>query len=650
MDAFEVDDADVFFGRERMTRRLLAAVVGSLNERGPLVLVGPSGSGKTSLLNAGLMAELRREGLPDVHGSTGWPCLRLTPGTNPLRRLAGLLDATKPDMAGLLQEDPGRVVELVKGQLAGRPGQRLIVLVDQLEELFTLCPAPSERVAFLRVVTALAERDGDDPPPGLVVLALRADFYGQAAAYPELFAALRDRPLLVEPMESDELRAAIEEPAAAAGLALDDGLPEVILHEFGASAGTSGAGQPAAGTLPLLSHVLWATWRQRAGSRLTVAGYRAAGGVERAIATTAEQVYATLDAAGQDAVRRMLSRLVRVGEDAADTAQLVGLAALTDGLPDTHAAQRAIDRLTEARLLTLDRDTARISHEALLRAWPRLREWLDADRDWLRARQQLADDTRAWQRAGRDPSLLYRGNRLAALRQRAAEAPASATSLEPAAAEFMDASWRAERRGLRRRRLTVTVLTALLVVAVGALGAAAWQSRLAAQQRDLASARAAGQAADRLRTTDPALAMRLALAARHVADTPEARTSLYNSALAPYDTLLHGHADAVGRLAYSLERHLLASSSKDHTTRLWDLTDPERPRTTAVIHTNADTDSVFSPDGRLLATGNTGTAQQLWDITNIDKPVLVATLAETRGYLSFSPDGHLLAAVNRDAL
>lgn len=649
LDAFEVDDADVFFGRERMTRRLLAGVAASLDE-GPLVLVGPSGSGKTSLLNAGLMAELRREGLPDVPGSAGWPCLRLTPGASPLRRLAGLLDATKPDVAGLLQEDPGRAVELVNGLLADRPGQRLIILVDQLEELFTLCPAPSERVAFLRAVTALAERDGDDPPPGLVVLALRADFYGQAAAHPELFAALRDRPLLVEPMAPDELRAAIEQPAATAGLALDDGLSEVILHELGASGGTSGPGQPATGALPLLSHVLWATWRQRAGSRLTVGGYRAAGGVSRAIATTAEQVYAGLDAAGQDAARRMLSRLVRVGEDTADTAQPAALAALTQGLPDTHAAQRAIDRLTEARLLTLDRDTARISHEALLRAWPRLRDWLDADRDWLRASQQLTDDARAWERAGRDPSLLYRGNRLAALGQRAAEAPASTTSLEPAAAEFIDASWRAERRGVLRRRLTVTVLTALLVVAVGALGIAAWQSRLAARQRDLASARAAGQAADRLRSTDPALAMQLALAARHVADTPEARTSLYNSALAPYDTLLTGHTDRVGRLAYSLGRHLLVSSSNDHTVRLWDLTDLARPRTTAVIHTDADTDSVLSPDGRLLAAGNTGTAQQLWDITNIDKPVLAATLADARGRLSFSPDGHLLAAVNKDAL
>ncbi|MER5362781.1 AAA family ATPase [Streptomyces sp. NPDC002785] len=403
LDAFGVDDADVFFGRDGMTERVFTALteVAAADEPGPLVLVGPSGSGKTSLLNSGLMAGLRERGLL---GTTSWLSLRLTPGRSPLRRLAARFD-TNPESVDLMREDPDRATELAERLLAGRPEQRLIVLVDQLEELFTLCLDPSERTAFLRAVTALARPSGGGRPGALVVLALRADFYGQAAAHPELLAALRDTQLLVEPMTPDELHAAIEGPAAAAGLVLDEGLADVILHEFGATADR----QPAAGVLPLLSHVLWATWLRRVGSRLTVAQYRSVGGIAEAIKTTADDTYDGLDRQGREAVRLMLPRLVRVGEDSADTAQPVDRSALLHGLPDTAAAQQAIDRFTQARLLTLDHDSARISHEVLLRAWPRLTEWVDADRDWLRARQQLAADARAWERAGRESSFAVSG-------------------------------------------------------------------------------------------------------------------------------------------------------------------------------------------------------------------------------------------------
>lgn len=651
LDAFAADDADVYFGRERTTRQLLDAIAtaaGQVGEPGPLILVGPSGSGKTSLLNAGFLAGLRNGGLPGLPGSAGWPCLRFTPGPSPLRSLATQLDAGLA--AERLRQDPDGAVELADGLVAGRAGQRLIVLVDQIEEVFTSCPDPSERAAFLQAVSALASPAGDHAPGALVVLALRADFYGQAAAHPELLAALRDRQLLVEPMALDELRAAIERPAAATGLTLDDGLADVILHELGATTD----GQPAIGVLPLLSHALWSTWRYRAGSRLTVAGYRAAGGITQAIATTAEQVYTTLDAAGQDAVRRMLPRLVRVHDELADAALPVDLAALVHGLPDVPAAQRAIDRLTNARLLTLDRDTARISHEALLRAWPRLREWLDADRDWLRAHQQLADDARAWERSGRDPSLLYRGTRLAAMRQRAAEAPGSAADIEPVSAAFMDASRQDELRNTRRRKRRVVVLATLLVIAIGLGGVAVWQGlnaahrgQVAAQQRDDLASKAAGHTADLLRDADPGLAMQLALAAHRVADTPEARTSLYNSALVPYDTLLTGHTDVVKSLDYNPDRHLLVSASPDHTVRLWDHTDPRRPRAAAVIHSDVATDAAFAPTGQLLAAGNTGTGQQLWDIGDPDKPTQVATLPGAHGSLAFSPDGHRLAVANK---
>lgn len=623
LDAFGIDDVGLFHGREQMTKRLLAAVAES---DGPLVLVGASGSGKTSLLNAGLLAELRADGLP---GSAGWPVVRVTPGASPLDRLAARLDAASPDAADLLRADPGHTARLVGDRL----GPRLVLLVDQLEELFTLCPDPAERTAFLRAVTALAE-PAEERPGALVVFTLRADFYGQAAAHPELLPSLRDRQLLVEPMAGDELRAAIERPAAAAGLTLDDGLADLILHELG---------PPRAGVLPLLSHVLWSTWRRRSGSRLTVAGYRAVGGISEAIAATAEQVYGELDEPGRDAVRQMLPRLVRVGEDAADTARPVERSALLHDLPDLHAAQRAIDRLTEARLLTLDRDTARISHEVLLRAWPRLKKWIDADRDWLRAAQQLADDVGAWRQADRDPSLLYRGNRLAAVRERAA----GAAALEPELAEFIDVSRRHERRRTRRDRIAVALLVVLLLVAAGLTTWATKANQETQRQLRIAQSRALAEDSMRFRDLDPRVALQLAQAAWHTAQTPEAYGALFTqyAQLQPvekvFQDLWRNNARRVmtgpgGSVAAFVDDGGLPS--------VWaglPGTDPHQGVTGQAPHELTGGTFQLSPSGRLLAYANDTGSVALWDLEHHSPAVMLRdTVQPTRivRALAFSAD------------
>lgn len=636
LDAYALDDADVFSGRAAMTERALAAVREAVDEPGPLVLVGPSGSGKTSLLNAGLLARLRDGAVP---GSAGWPGLRLTPGDSPLWNLARVLGAVSPGgAADSLREDPGHAAELVERLLADRPGRRLILLVDQLEELFTLCPDPSERTAFLKAVTAVARPPGAGTPRALVVLALRADFYAQAAAHPELLAVLSERQLLVEPMTTDELRTSIEEPAAAAGLALDDGLADLILHELGGTAD----GQPPPGALPLLSHVLRAAWQHSGGgTRLTIAGYRDTGGIAAAIRTTADDVYTGLDEHGQDAVRLMLPRLVRVGEEAADTAKPVERSALVHGLPDAEAAREAIRRFAGARLLTLDRDTVRISHEELLRAWPRLREWIDADRDWLRARQQLTDDAAVWERAGRDSSLLYRGKRLAALRERADQAPRRAGDLEPGLAAFMDASSRQERRGTRWRRIAVATLVALAVLATtGLVRAVVFQHRAEqAQQRDLSrylAAEAEGQ-----RTLHPGLAKQLSLLS-YQADHEAGRSALLNSRRTP--GVINGEEPA-DDFSFSANGQVLAISSGD----------------SVVLRTRKGNGRIggvlggpiaLDEDGTVLATSGYGSGRstsamlRMWDISDPGRPrrLVTAKTAGTVTALTFGADGNTLFA------
>ncbi|MCX4774985.1 AAA family ATPase [Streptomyces sp. NBC_01285] len=684
LDAFGVDDADVFFGRDGMTERVFAALteVAATDEPGPLVLVGPSGSGKTSLLSSGLMAGLRERGLL---GTTSWLSLRLTPGRSPLRRLAARFD-TSPESVDLIREDPDRAAELAERLLAGRPEQRLIVVVDQLEELFTLCTDPSERTAFLRAVTALARLSGGCRPGALVVLALRADFYGQAAAHPELLAALCDTQLLVEPMTADELHAAIEGPAAAGGLVLDEGLADVILHEFGATADR----QPAAGALPLLSHVLWATWLRRAGSRLTVAQYRAAGGIAEAIKTTADDTYDGLDLQGREAVRLMLPRLVRVGEDSADTAQPVDRSALLHGLPDTAAAQRAIDQFTEARLLTLDHDSARISHETLLRAWPRLTEWVDADRDWLRARQQLAADARAWEKAGRESSLLYRGSRLVAVRERAESSPVSAVEPESELAKFVDASWHQERRGVRRVRIAVAFLVALVVLATsGLIGSVAFQRRAErAGERDLARYLAAES--EDLRDQQPGLAKQLSLVSYRM-NKDAGRGALLNSRRTPgvinaeepaQDLAYSGDgrilaisvldrielrfpggsarvgAGVIGPVTISRDGQTLAAVTYDKRrpktarVQLWDISDPAHPRQTAAPQLDHAVHALaLSTNGKTLYGGLTTGEIRVWDIGDQAAPRPLPTLRAHSARidsLAVSPQRDLLASMSDD--
>ncbi|GAB2944917.1 AAA family ATPase [Nonomuraea fastidiosa] len=673
LDAYGVDDAGVFFGRDRMTERLFAALAEAA-EPGPLILVGPSGSGKTSLLDAGLTASLRERGLS---GTTSWLPLRLTPGGDPLRRLAAAF-GTGPEDADALRDSPDHAVELAERLLAGRPEQRLIVLVDQLEELFTLCRVPSERAAFLRAVTALASR-------APVVLALRADFYGRAAAHPELLTALRDRQVLIEPMTPDELRSAIEGPAAAAGLILDDGLADIILHEFGATADR----QPTAGALPLLSHVLWATWLRRVGSRLTVAQYRATGGIAEAIKTTAEKAYEELDQQAKEAARLMLPRLVRVGEDSADTAQPVDRSTLLQGLPDRAAGQRALEAFIEARLLTLDHDSARISHEALLRAWPRLAEWVDADREWLRARQQLAADARAWEQAGREPSLLYRGSRLAAVRARAESSSASALEPDPVIAEFVAASWRQERRSVRRARIVMASLLVLVVLAAsGGVGSFVFQRRAEqASERDLARYLAAE--AESLREEQPGLAKQLSLMAYRM-NKEAGRGALLNSRRTPgvinedepaYDLAFSGDGrvlaisagravelrfeggsgrvepqdvDLIGPVVLSRDGRTLAMVTYGPQTRirLWDVADPRRPRQVSASDLDQAAYSLaLTPDGGILYAGTQAGEIRVWDVADRARPQPLPPLkahSSRVDSLAASTERDLLASMSVD--
>ncbi|MGW7658000.1 WD40 repeat domain-containing protein, partial [Streptomyces tendae] len=465
---------------------------------------------------------------------------------------------------------------------------RPVVIVDQFEEAFTLGSDEAGRRTFIQLLHAACTPAGPgEPPPVLVVLGIRADFYELCLGYPELADALQHRHMVLGPLTTAELREAVTGPAKAVGLELEPGLAELIVREVSAD---GPRGTHDAGVLPLLSHALLATWQRRKGGRLTLAGYRAAGGIQGAVAATAERAWSSLDSEARTAARLLLLRLVRLGEDTQATRRRGTRHQLARESTDPGKTEESLETLVRARLVTLDAETVEITHEALLHAWPRLRDWIDEDRNDHLVRQRLEEDGRSWEGSNRDSSLLYRGSRLEQAHTWAKTA--GGTYLTRSAVEFLAASVRLRRRTVWLRRGAVSALVALAVLAAGT-AVVAWQ------QRDDAVFEQVVTEADRFQNTDPSLSAQLALVAHDLRPHDEAtRNRLLSVVNAPLATPLHGHTGAVYLTSFSPNGRLLATASYDRTVRLWDVKDRARPKPLGkplTGHKSWVSSAVFSP-------------------------------------------------------
>jgi len=430
---FDRADAEYFCGRERLVSDLVARLV----ESTLVGILGPSGIGKSSLLRAGVLPALTAGVLP---GSAAWRQLLLRPGEHPCVELESALDG----------EPPARAF----GQL--RPGERIVVAVDQLEELLTVCRFEEERAAFLeQLVDAARDRERR----ALVVVSLRADFYGRLASYPAFAELLSASHVLVGPMDRGELARAIEQPAARAGLEVEPTLVDALVADV--------AGEP--GGLPLLSTTLLELWRTRDGRALGYERYRASGGVRGAVARLAEAAYTQLDEDERRIARGVMLRLAG-GEEGALVRRRVPVAELER--PD--GAQRVLATLTDARLLTVTDGEVELSHEALLREWPRYQAWLEEDRAGRRLHAHLTRGAREWDSSGRDPGELYRGARLAGALEWAAHHD---DRLSPPERRFLDASRRHAARTTRRLYGILIGVGLLLVAACVAAAIAVVQNR-----------------------------------------------------------------------------------------------------------------------------------------------------------------------------
>ncbi|WP_329274973.1 WD40 repeat domain-containing protein [Streptomyces sp. NBC_01451] len=692
--SYRLEDTRWFFGRERSTNALVAQLRAAETPAAPetagtasadtdsgtgagvgtgtcglVMLVGASGAGKSSLLSAGLVPALQ-EGALGGPGQPAREVLQLVPGSDPLAeltcRIPGLSEIVSP--TGQPAAEPGtpefaRAVRETVAAWARRdaPGPdsdsgtvssaRPVIIVDQFEETFTLCPDETVRNTFIQLLHAASSPPGPgeragrgEGAPALVVLGIRADFYDQCLRHPELADALQHRHMVLGPLTTAELREAVTGPAKAVGLELEPGLAELIVREVSAD---GPRGTHDAGVLPLLSHALLATWQRRKAGRLTLSGYRAAGGIQGAVAATAERAWTGLDPAARTAARLLLLRLVRLGEDTQATRRRGTRRQLAAESTDPGKTEESLEALVRARLVTLDAESVEITHEALLHAWPRLRDWIDEDRGGNLLRQRLEDDSRSWEESKRDSSLLYRGSRLEQAHTWARSA--GDTSLTRSAVQFLAASVRLRRRTVVISRAAVAVVVVLALLAAGA-------ALIARQQRDDAVFENVLAEADRVQYTDPSLSAQLSLVAHGLRpDDAGTRSRLISIVNTPLSTPLIGHTGAVYLTTFSPDGRLLATASYDRTVRLWNVADPSDPKPLGKpLAANASwvSSAVFSPDGRTLAAAGDDGTIRLWDLSDPARPrSLGAPLTEHDGtiyLIAFSPDGRTLASAGED--
>lgn len=664
---FDEADAGNFYGRENLVSLLVERIssLPSTSSTRLISIVGSSGSGKSSLVRAGLAVTLRKKG--------GNVCV-ITPGKNPLMMLEMQFDI--------------RSVQ---------PNEQAFIIVDQFEEIFTLCKEDIERNIFIERLLNFAQLSSGNIT---VIVVLRADFYSYCAQYPDLRNAIASNQEYIGQMTAHEMRQAIEEPAKQGGWEFEPGLVEVLLNDIGAY----GANGPEPGALPLLSHALLATWERRQGKKFTLQGYQSSGGVRSAIAETAESVFTDqLNIVQQGFARDIFLRLTELGEGTEDTRRRVSLNELAFQPTEIAQLRGILNTLTEARLVTINENSVEVSHEALIREWQRLHEWLTNDRESLRLHRRITEATYEWEKMGRDSSELFRGARLALAREWFASNEEKLNETERA---FLSASLlqekseeiaREEQRQreieaikklaevektasvrLRTRNRAITIVGSIaLIFALAAIlfgiqsnknATDAVASQYLAQQNEkvaeaaavdaeklqrLAFARELAANANGLLEVDPELSILVALQGVEATTPddivlPEVLNVLHQAVLkSRIEKTMFGHEGRVWGIAFSPTDNVLLTGGQDGQIIVWHV-----PSYDEIIKFDANIGEInsisFAPDGNRFAAAGNGSIIKVWDTKTLMEIVAIQGHSADVFSIRFSPDGSQIAATSLD--
>jgi WD40 repeat protein/DNA-binding XRE family transcriptional regulator len=678
---FDEADAELFFGRETLTAALVEKLTAGL-EAGYrfLAVVGASGSGKSSIVRAGLIPTLRWK--PPF---CGWPMFTLTPTVHPLEALAESLSEERQmelparKFLGELEGNPQALQQKMERITKSAGASHSLLVVDQFEELFTLCRSETEQAAFVENLLIAATHPGGY---AIVMLVLRADFYAHCARFDLLRQALAQHQEYIGPMPDAELRRAIEEPARRGHWEIEPGLVEILLHDLGAETGHA----PEPGALPLLSHALLETWQRRRGRTLTISGYNTAGGVRSAIAETAEAVYFDqLEPSQRPIARQIFLRLTELGGDSttADTRRRVSFSELAQAPEQWALVREVLNTLADARLITTNQNTAEVAHEALIREWPTLRAWLEADREGLRLHRHLTEAAMEWETHQYDPDGLYRGARLA---QVVEWADAHSEALNIQERGFLEASQALaeqetrEREAQRQRELDAakklaeaekqraeeqtvsaqqlrkrsTFLAFAMLLAIFLAVTAILFGQHANQNEELATSRELAAAAVNNLEVDPERSVLLALQALEHADTLEARNALHQALpeLHLLLTIQTNHPGGAGGVAYHPDGTRLASIGANGEIKVWEAATGKPVFTVPGAAGELGYSLSFSPDGKLLAAALNTRVLVLEAATGAELFSLTGNVSGAPNnemvQLSFSPDSQRLAVAHMD--
>jgi WD40 repeat protein/class 3 adenylate cyclase len=640
---FEEADSDRFFGRELLTAKL----VNRIRETQFLsVIIGASGSGKSSLVRAGLVPALKKgepllDGSKPPEGSRNWNIYIITPTAHPLEALATELtrDSESFTAAATLMDDLMRDPRSLSLFLTHNHTSHTLMVIDQFEELFTLCRDEFEREAFIDNLLSVVS-----PAEGRVtlVITLRADFYAHLAQYPELRDLVAKQQEYIGPMAQEELRRAIEEPARLGHWEVEPGLVDLILRDVG--------DEP--GALPLLSHALLETWKRRAGHTLTLKGYADAGGVHGTIAHTAESVYQTLSPEEQSLARDIFLRLTELGEGTEDTrrrASFEELISSSENMDKRSQVRSVLNRLAEARLITLGEDTVEVAHEALIREWPTLRDWLNQDREGLRLHRHLTEAAYEWELLGHDPGALYRGAHLAQAREWVALHPRSLNAGEQA---FLNASIEhAQQEEREREERRQRELETARKLAETEQARAEEQANYAAQLKlsfNRAEAQRLASEANRLLLSGGSseqIAL-LSLRSMNMQYTPEGDAALEAAARLDYPVQLFSDTNIAWGVAFSPDGKYVLTGGRGDTAKLWDARSGQEIRR-FTSHIRGIGQVHFSPDGKYIITMDADNSAIKWD-AETGQEVYRITKDREIPWAALSHDGKTIFTVSGD--